>query len=162
MADDQDITYTEIPSDPTARDADVADSVRAVVELYDVFGARGQIQGLPPAGCEARQAWVRGLFDAGENFLAWQGGKVVGHCCLIVDPRRQDAEYLIFVHPDFWRQGIGTELTRRSIQQARQLALECVWLTVEALNFRAIRLYRKSGFLFCDTGERERTMILKL
>jgi len=162
MADNHNITHTEIPSDPTARDAEVSKSVHGVVALYDAFSSGRQTQGLPPASREARQAWSDGLFDVGENFLAWHAGKVVGHCCLIVDPRRGDAEYLIFVHPDFWCRGIGKELTRRSIQRARQLQLRYVWLTVEALNFRAIRLYRKAGFIFCDTGERERTMILKL
>lgn len=162
MVDDQDITYSEVLSDPAARTADAPESLRAVAEMYDRFGAEGQVQGLPPAGCEARHVWLKGLFDNGENFLAWHRGKVVGHCCLIVDLRYEDAEYLIFVHPKFWRRGIGTELTRRVIDWARRAGLKSVWLTVEALNFRAIRLYRKAGFLFCDTGERERTMMLKL
>ena len=162
MTDVQEITYTEIVGDPADRGSDSSVDLSATVEMYDGFVPKGQVQGLPPTGSEARRAWVRRLFDTGENFLAWHCGKVIGHCCLILDPRHEDAEYLIFVHQDFWRRGIGTELTRRVIDRARHLGLKSVWLTVEALNFRAIRLYRRSGFLFCDTGERERTMLLKL
>ncbi len=42
------------------------------------------------------------------------------------------------------------------------MGLKSIWLTVEALNFRAIKLYKKMGFEFADSGERERTMILEL
>lgn len=162
MTDAQEIAYTEILSDPSDPRADLSVDFSAAVEMYDGFVPKGQVQGLPPTGTEARRAWVKQLFDTGENFLAWQGGKVIGHSSLILDPRREDAEYLIFVHQDFWRRGIGTELTRRVIDRARRLRLKSIWLTVEALNFRAIRLYRRAGFLFCDSGERERTMILHL
>jgi len=162
MTDAQEITYTEIIGDPADRETDLSVAFSATLGMYDGFVPKGQVQGLPPTGNEERRAWVKQLFETGEHFLAWREGKVIGHCCLILDPRHEDAEYLIFVHQDFWRRGIGTELTRRVIDRARQLGLKSVWLTVEALNFRAIRLYRRVGFLFCDAGERERTMILNL
>jgi RimJ/RimL family protein N-acetyltransferase len=57
---------------------------------------------------------------------------------------------------------LGTELTAVAVQKARELGLKRLWLTVEAFNFRAIRVYRKVGFQFCDEGERERTMVLGL
>lgn len=162
MTDAGQITYTEILGDPEGREADWSDGLAATVAMYDGVVPKGQVQGLPPTGSEARRAWVARLFEMGENFLAWHEGKVIGHSCLILDPDREDAEFLIFVHQNFWRKGIGSELTRRVIDRARHLGLKSVWLTVEALNFRAIRLYLKSGFVFCDVGERERTMILNL
>jgi ribosomal protein S18 acetylase RimI-like enzyme len=134
----------------------------ALVEMYDCFTPKAITQGLPPINAEARYQWIKNLLENGENFLAWHQGRLVGHSSIIVDSVRGDAEYLIFVDRSCRNRGMGSELTRAAIQRARDLALSSIWLTVEALNFRAIKLYKNIGFAFCDSGERERTMILRL
>ncbi len=142
-------------------DADIED-FPAVVEMYDNFVPMAVTQGLPPSNPQTRHEWVGNLLNSGANLIAWHEHKVVGHSALIVESERPDGEYLIFVEKSFRNRGVGTELTVAAMNRARILGLTCVWLTVEALNFRAIKLYRKIGFVFCDTGERERTMKLQL
>lgn len=134
----------------------------ALVAMYDLFLPKALTQGLPPSDDAARIQWVTQLLNTGENFLAWSLGSVVGHASLIVDRDKGDCEYLIFVLQSCRHRGIGTVLTRLAVERARELQLGAIWLTVEALNFRAIKLYRKMGFVFCDAGERERTMTLGL
>lgn len=134
----------------------------ALLAMYDIFSPKALTQGLPPGNDAARLQWVTQLLENGENFLAWSLGAVVGHASLIVDFPRGDCEYLIFVLQSCRHRGMGTELTRLAVERARELKLRTIWLTVEALNFKAIKLYRKMGFVFCDAGERERTMTLGL
>ncbi|MEW6141179.1 MAG: GNAT family N-acetyltransferase [Thermodesulfobacteriota bacterium] len=134
----------------------------ALTHMYDRFTPKAVTQGLPPANDRARLEWIRYLEETGENFLAWLEDIVVAHSSLLPEPAMSRGEYLIFVDPAYRNRGLGTELTRLAITRAGQLQLQTVWLTVEALNFKAIKLYKKIGFQFCDTGERERTMILKL
>ncbi len=134
----------------------------ALVEMYECFTPKGVSQGLPPTLAETRREWVDRLCAQGENFLAWCGERVVGHACLIPDLARGDAEFLIFVSQEYRNRGLGAELTRMAVEKARALGLAGIWLTVEAFNFRAIALYKKFGFEFCDECDKERTMILKL
>jgi ribosomal protein S18 acetylase RimI-like enzyme len=134
----------------------------ALILMYDEFSPKAVTQGLPPAGERARRVWVEGILADGINFLAWLDDAVVGHSALIPEPGHASVEYLIFVNAPWRNRGLGTALTRMAIDRAAQLGMKNVWLTVEALNFKAIKLYRKIGFSFVDTGERERTMILPL
>jgi RimJ/RimL family protein N-acetyltransferase len=134
----------------------------ALRHMYDCFSPKPVTQGLPPANDRARAAWITGLIENGENFLAWQGGKVVGHSSLVLEPSGQTAEYIIFVDRQYRNRGLGTALTRLTIDRAREMRLLAVWLTVETFNFKAIRLYKKIGFEFSHTGECERAMTLVL
>ncbi|MBI4961934.1 MAG: GNAT family N-acetyltransferase [Desulfomonile tiedjei] len=130
--------------------------------MYDAFSPKAISQGLPPSSEEQRRKWVKKLIEGGENFIAWKEGKAVGHCALILDRQREDGEYIIFVDQPYRNRGLGTELTAAAVQKAREIGLKRLWLTVEAFNFRAVRVYRKVGFQFCDEVERERTMVLEL
>jgi len=133
-----------------------------LTRMYDEFSPKAVSQGLPPALDEPRRKWVRRLIETGENFVAWKEDKAVGHCALLLDQMRVDGEYIIFVAQPYRNRGMGTELTAVAVERARELGLKRLWLIVETFNFRAIRLYRKVGFQFCDEGERERTMVLGL
>lgn len=133
-----------------------------LVEMYDNFSPKAVTQGLPPLEKGLRHKWVDNLLEVGRNFGVWRTGKLIGHASLIIDPEKNDGEYLIFVYREHRNKGLGTELTRMVIKEAIDLGLDSIWLTVEALNFRAINLYKKLGFNFCDFGERERTMCLRL
>jgi GNAT superfamily N-acetyltransferase len=133
-----------------------------LIRMYDEFSPKAISQGLPPIDAASRRQWVQKLLDSGENFLAWIEGKAVGHCALVCVPDKYDAEYIIFVHQPYRNRGIGTELTATAVARARELGLKALWLTVEAFNFRALRVYRGVGFQFVDADERERTMVLYL
>ncbi len=138
------------------------DIVPALTKMYDQFSRMAVSQGLPPPKEEARHKWIQGLLKEALNFVAVQGDQVVGHSALIPDEARKDGEYIIFVSETFRNRGVGTELTAVAVAKARELDLNLIWLTVESFNFRAIKLYRKTGFIFTDQGERERTMVLRL
>ena len=101
------------------------------------------------------------MMEIAVNFLAWQDNKVIGHAALIVDPGRLSGEFVIFVHQDYRNLCIGTELTRLTLQKARELGCKTVWLTVSVTNFIAIRLYLRVGFTYCDMDDCERTMVIK-
>jgi len=133
-----------------------------LILLYEEFYPKAVTQGLPPAGDLDRMKWIDGLLASGWNFLARQDGKASGHSALLPDLQRGDAEYIIFVIQRCRNRGLGTVLTAIALETARARGLHTVWLTVESINFRAIRLYRRAGFQFCDEGERERTMSLRL
>jgi len=128
--------------------------------MYDAFTPKARFQGVPPCEKEACGRWLDGLIERGENFLAWREGRVIGHGVLLPDPAKGDAEYLIFVDRSNRGIGVGTALTKVAIERALALDIRIIWLTVEAYNFRATRLYRKCGFSFCDVPDSscERTM----
>lgn len=134
----------------------------ALVDMYDLFLPKKTAQGLPPEEGPARQNWVRCLMEKGENFLIWKDSQVVGHASLLPDFVKKDAEYMIFVNQDYRGRGLGTALTGSALCRARDLGLENIWLTVDGHNYRAIGLYKKFGFCFCDDGGWERFMLLKL
>jgi GNAT superfamily N-acetyltransferase len=131
-----------------------------LLEMYRIFSPKPASQGLPPPDPQGCLTWLRGLFEAAENFLAWRQDKVIGHAALIPDFRKRDAEFLIFVDQSFRNRGIGTALTRLAMDRAGALGLRMVWLTVETYNLRAIGLYRRVGFTFRNRDECERTMVL--
>ena len=131
-------------------------------EMYDGFSPKAIAQGLPPEGKEQRRIWVENLLGKAENLLAWLDDRVVGHCALIPDFNRGDAEYIIFVDKQFRNRGLGTALTLRALNRARALQLRLIWLSVAVTNFPAIRLYQKFGFLFVDHEGLDRTMHLTL
>jgi diamine N-acetyltransferase len=130
--------------------------------MYDVFSPKAITQGLPPANDEQRRTWVNNLLGTGINFAAWLNEQIIGHAALMPDYNRRDAEYIIFILSEFRNLGLGSKLSDLSVAKAKDLNINLLWLTVESINFRAIRVYRKVGFQFCDEGELERTMQLYL
>jgi diamine N-acetyltransferase len=134
----------------------------SLMEMYRVFSPKPASQGLPPEDHQTCYEWVRRLFEIGENVLAWRGNNPIGHAALIPDANGRSVEFVIFVHQTYRHLGIGTELTRFTLEKARGLSFDSVWLTVALTNFIAIKLYRKFGFVFCDTEPYERTMMVRI
>ena len=75
---------------------------------------------------------------------------VIGHAVFLPDLKTRDGEYLIFIRQPFRGRGIGTQLTRMVLEEAKVMGLKLIWLSVGAYNFIAIRLYKKFGFNFCE------------
>lgn len=132
--------------------------------MYQAFTPKARFQGMPPRDREVAGRWLQGLIRDGENFMAWQDERVIGHVVILPDFHKKDAEYLIFVSRKARGSGVGKALTLTALQKARDLGMDVVWLTVDAYNFRATKLYRKVGFEFCEgySASSERMMILKL
>jgi len=134
----------------------------ALVEMYSIFSPKPASQGLPPKDPEVCYNWVKLLFATGKNFLAWRNDRVIGHAALVPDPNGKSGEFIIFVHQNDRNLGVGTEVTRLTLEGARKLAFDSVWLTAENSNFIAIKLYRNFGFQCRDENIDERIMLLKL
>jgi GNAT superfamily N-acetyltransferase len=132
-------------------------------QMYDKFSPKGKYQGIPPSERAVCRKWIKGLIEAGENLLAWQEAKVIGHVVVLPDFERDDAEYLIFVLQYHRGLGVGKALSEEVFHRAGILGLKTIWLTVEPYNFRATGLYKKLGFQFIEESSvPERMMILQL
>lgn len=138
------------------------ESREEIVAMYAAFSPKAIAQGLPPAREEDCRTWVHTLLERGVNFIVRVKGELVGHAVLVTDPERGDAEYIVFVLEGFRNRGLGSVLTSLAMEKAGGIGLSTVWLTVEAYNFRAIRVYKKVGFEFFGECDRERTMMLNL
>jgi len=139
-----------------------AEDMAHVLQMYCIFSPRPASQGLPPQDPETCQNWVETLFKIGVNGLSWRDGRVIGHAALIPDVRGKSGELVIFVDQNHRNRGIGTDLTRFTLEEFGQRGFEVAWLTVRLTNFIAIKLYRKLGFEFCDKDSYERVMGIKL
>jgi GNAT superfamily N-acetyltransferase len=139
-----------------------AEDLPSLMEMYRIFSPKPASQGLPPEDPETCHTWVKKLFEIGENLLAWKGNGVIGHAALVPDLKGKSGEFVIFVDQNQRNLGIGTELTRFSLETARRLGFDSVWLTVNVSNFAAIKLYRRIGFRYCDMDTYERMMLIKL
>ena len=121
------------------------DDFGALVEMYKGFEPKRTAQGLPPPDVPRIARWLDELQGKSGALLALDGPRVVGHAllCPISDAA---VEFTIFVHQDFRREGLGTELTRLAIAHATEMGFAEIFLTAELTNFPALRLYRKVGF----------------
>ena len=136
--------------------------VPSLMEMYRFFSPKPASLGVPPEDHQTCDKWVKRLFEIGENVLAWRGNSPIGHAALVPDRNGKSGEFMVFVHQAYRQFGIGTELTRFTLEKARGLGFDSVWLTVALTNFVAIKLYRKFGFAFCDAEPYERTMMVRL
>ena len=133
-----------------------------VLEMYCIFSPKPASQGLPPQDPETCQNWVKTLFKIGMNGLAWRDDSVIGHAALIPDVKGKSGELVTFVDQDHRNRGIGTELTRFTLEKFGQHGFEIAWLTVRVSDFIPLMLYRKLGFEYCDKDSYERVMAIKL
>ena len=132
-----------------------------LVEMYDRFEPKRAAQGLPPVGRERIATWLRHLQKSGHNLLALWDDRVIGHATLC-PMECQRAEFAIFLHQDFRNQGIGTGLTKVTLEYAQLKGLRNVWLSVEVNNRCAIRVYRKPGLQLSGIFGPEQEMSLNL
>ena len=130
-----------------------------LLEMYETFSPKPASQGLPPQDPKACRRWVQSLLEKGENFLAWRGGRVIGHVSIMPDQQNKDGEFLIFVDRAHRNRGVGRALTDLAIKRAADVGLQSIWLTVEVYNFRAIHLYKKCKFQTCGQETCERKMV---
>jgi RimJ/RimL family protein N-acetyltransferase len=117
----------------------------ALVQMYKTFEPKRVAQGIPPPDVPRIAHWLDRLAQKSQALLAWEGDKVVAHTILC--PMPADAvEFTIFVHQDYREEGLGTALSRLTLDWALQMGFARAYLTTETSNFRALRLFRKLGF----------------
>ncbi len=133
-----------------------------LLAFYDQFEPKEEYQGLPPRLESARKQWVENLIRGNLTLLAMDRRRVIGHASAIAIPSTCTAELLVFVHPDFQNQGIGTELIRLVAECVGDTGAKRLWLTVRTANSVAVYVFRKCGFRFIGPMDSEREMILDL
>ena len=60
---------------------------------------------------------------------------------------RHRAKFSISVKKEYWNQGIGTEMLKRIVEQAKKMKLRVIELEVICDNVKGINLYHKMGFV---------------
>jgi GNAT superfamily N-acetyltransferase len=134
----------------------------ALQAMYDTFEPKGLECGLPPPNDQVRLRWLRYVVSELFNVLALHKGVVVGHCALDLTCGSLCPEYLIFIQKGFRNIGIGTALLSVIKKVAEEAGCEKIVLTVRTANRRAIKVFEKAGFAFCNGIEPCRDMELKV
>ncbi len=116
-----------------------------LVRMYKSFEPKRVAQGIPPPDVPRIAHWLDRLAQKSEALLAWDGDLVVAHTILCPMPDNA-AEFTIFVHQVYRQEGLGTVLSRLTLAWAWEMGIGHAYLTTEASNFRALRLFRKLGF----------------
>lgn len=133
----------------------------ALVQMYKVFEPKRVAQGIPPPDVPRIAHWLDRLEQKSQSLLAWQGNRIVAHTILCPMPANA-VEFTIFVHQDFREEGLGTAISRHTLKWAAGMGFAHAYLTTEVSNFRALRLFRKLGFLTTSSYGDELEMKLDL
>jgi RimJ/RimL family protein N-acetyltransferase len=131
-------------------------------EMYDTFEPKGLESGLPPPDDIVRLKWLNYVTSDLFNVLAIHKGQPIGHIALDLSCTPSCPEYMIFIRKGFRNCGIGTTLSVVMKAVAEESGCEKVVVTVRAANTRAIRVFKKVGFVFSGGIERDRDMELHL
>jgi putative acetyltransferase len=133
----------------TARDADAETIAAAETETARtpglLIGRPGEIP------LEAYRAKIVKLATQGRYIVAEQDGGIIGHALLDPMPMRANAHVhllTIVVHPGHVGRGVGEAMLRDLLDWAgRDPRIGKVELNARAGNERALRLYRRCGFV---------------
>ena len=131
-------------------------------EMYDAFEPKGTECGLPPPNDKVRLKWLHHVVTDLFSVLAIHKHRVVGHCALDLSCSPSCPEYLIFIRQEFRDCGLGTALSEVMNHLAEEAGCEKVVLIVRTANTRAVKVFEKTGFVFCGRIEAERDMELPI
>jgi len=99
------------------------------------------------------ELYKRVITDKNENsYVIQKDGKTVG-IMGIGPPQDDDAGdnyyelHSIYLHPDCYRQGIGTQAVKFAFDKARELGKRFINVWVLAENENSIKFYKKCGFI---------------
>lgn len=150
----------------------MTDSDRAAIgELYAASWKAGYAGLLPKVFLDAlepnkyeERSLENGFLETG-SFVAIEGDRIIGH--VHARPAAEEKMngwgeiHTLYVHPDHWRNGIGSALLKYAVEWLHSEGFSDIYLYVLIGNDRAAALYRKLGFtpngdmLDCDiAGER--------
>jgi putative acetyltransferase len=87
---------------------------------------------------------MKGYVSMFETYVYERKGKIIGFMSLIEDDNNLTA---LYVSPDFWNRGIGSELVEFAKSKSDSLQLE-----VYRENARAVAFYGRAGFKVNDTN----------
>lgn len=116
--------------------------------FYAAFEPKRAAQGLPPEGDARLARWLDGVLGGGHHLVVEADGRLVGHAMLMPTGKEGVREYAIFLDESVRGRGMGTQVNRLSVELARALELDRLWLSVEPHNRAAVRSYQKAGYRF--------------
>ncbi|HEX2205354.1 MAG TPA: GNAT family N-acetyltransferase [Longimicrobium sp.] len=140
LADKEGRMFTVRPFEPADR--------AGLEAFYDAFDPKRAAQGLPPEGPVRVARWLDGILGSGTHLVVEREGRMIGHAMLIPTGTEGMSEYAIFLDREVRGQGVGTQVNRVSVEVARTMNVEKLWLSVEPTNRPALRSYEKAGFRF--------------
>jgi len=99
------------------------------------------------------ELWKRIITDENQyQCVIQKSGKTVGIMCVVPKPQDDDLsdEFAelegIYLHPDYYRQGVGTQAMEFAYDKARSWGKKIMTVWVFAENANTIRFYEKCGF----------------
>lgn len=109
-------------------------------------------------------AYSRKIFDRSVTFEAWVCRSLVGLLAVYLNDAAGRSGFItsVSVLTNFCGQGIASEMLTRSARSAREHGFTGLRLEVPLENERAIRLYRKAGFVEELQRRGNLTMIMNL
>lgn len=116
--------------------------------FYDAFEPKRAAQGLPPEGPGRIRRWLDGVLAGGTHLIVEVEGRLAGHAMLMPTGQAGVREYAIFLDQSVRGRGMGTQVNRVSVEVARTLDVDRLWLSVEPHNRPAVRSYQKAGYRF--------------
>jgi len=129
--------------------------------MYEAFQPKRVAQGLPPLDAPRIARWLEELQRNGRALVVQHGNKIVAHA-ILCPIRANCAEFTIFVHQDYRRQGLGTTLSDLTLDWAYRRGFHTLYLSTEMSNLPAVGLFRKLGFQMASISGNECEMKLDL
>ena len=118
----------------------------ALTSMYDTYEPKAAIQGLPPVDRNTRAEWIRSCLNTALNLKAEIGGVVIAHGMLFQMTDPAVVEFNLFVHNQAQNRGIGSIVGYLLFASAKLLGYKKVWAFESHTNWRARRIYYKTGF----------------
>lgn len=132
-----------------------------LVEFYDEYPSRDRSMSLPPLTRPQVESWVEKLIRSGQNVLAFDGDRLVGHVAYVLT-EASEPELIVFIDGEYQNRGLGTELCRQAMAHAAADGHAALRLHVDADNKRALAVYEALGFEEIDRVEKRIEMRLAL
>ncbi len=130
-----------------------ANDLPAIVEIYNQAVATKQATAeLTPVSVKGRKDWfAEHTAEQYPIFVAETGGAVVGWCSLSQYrpgrlALRYTAEISYYIHVEYRRMGIGSQLVSHVIEQSKTREIKTLVAILLDINIGSIRLLEKLGF----------------
>lgn len=128
--------------------------VNGILKMVNEMIAEGKVSMNRILKSAEESKWLKGTLSKMKKGIsvvniAECSGEIVGISDITADERRlrgHVGEYNIIIRKSFRGIGIGTEMTKTIIQEAKATKLEMIRLHVNSENKNALVLYRKAGF----------------
>jgi len=124
-----------------------ADDFEKLLSMFACLSVEALRYGMPPYDRPRLERWTN--MERNLLLLALDGDRVIGVVTVWSSglPRERGiGGFATYIHQDYQNKGLGSEMTRLILDQARRKEFHRISLQVVAENAAAIRVYEKAGF----------------